>query len=435
MTQEGPARRPQILIVNVHSTLNAGDSALLLMNMQQLKLGFKNPAFIVSANYPDEPFFHLIPAVEIIPSAFTLAGAQSGAPVPTQILRLFAAGIRAILFRWLPGREPPGLKERGWRPFFSAYRKADLVVAVSGNQLLSMGRYGWPFPLTAFPIWLAHLFNKPLYVMPQSIGPFTRRWEKIIVKFLYSHARRVFLRDEVSLDLARQIGLPANRVSFAPDPAFALEGASQPEGLEILRRYGFEPGQPAVGMTVIAPLSRALKPGLVEQYYHDLAEALDHFTARTSAHIYLFNQVTGPTPREDDRLAGRQLLALLPKTAKNVKMVDETLSPAQLKACYAWMDLMLASRLHSGIFAMGAGVPTVLIGYFTKSRGLMQSMGLEDWVLELGNANAAQILDKLNRAWDQRDSLAALVNQKVGVISASILDLGLQIGKDFYESA
>ena len=42
-----------ILIVNVHSTMNAGDAGLLWLNLQQLEKVFPKANFAALVNYPD----------------------------------------------------------------------------------------------------------------------------------------------------------------------------------------------------------------------------------------------------------------------------------------------------------------------------------------------------------------------------------------------
>lgn len=421
------------MIVNFHSTHNAGDLALLKMNMRQLEHGFGNPSFTVTANYPDEPRLKQIENAEIIPSAFAIAGANRGAPLYRQILRLMVGIIHLLLGRffekgyqkWMPGSP--------WKQLITAFRQADLVAGVSGNYLLSMGKYGWPFPLTVFAVFAAILYHKPFFAMPQSIGPFRRGWEKNIVRWLFRRARRVFLRDQVSVDLAKELGLPQDKFAFIPDPAFGLPVASREEAEQILSRYGYQPGQQAVGITVIAPLSRALSVQVIDTYYQGLAAVIYRFARENGVRVYIFNQVTGPMEREDDRTAGRALLRLMPQDQTEVVLVDAVLEPEQLKACYSLMDLMIASRLHSAIFAMGAGVATVSVGYFTKTRGLLQAMGLENWLVELGQADADTLWRKITEAWAQRNELAAEIQTKAGAYADMTLSLGEQIREDYQQ--
>lgn len=46
-----------ILIVNIHSSKNSGDRALLETTIQQLEQNFENPEIILSPNWPQEDYF------------------------------------------------------------------------------------------------------------------------------------------------------------------------------------------------------------------------------------------------------------------------------------------------------------------------------------------------------------------------------------------
>lgn len=424
----------QILIVNVHSAQNAGDAALVQMNVEQLRAVFPQAAYVISANYPHEAFYRQLPGIKVIPSAFALVGAMHGRAVPLQILALLWGIFLSLLCALLPGRAETWLPVGQWGELLRAYRQVDLVAAVSGNQFLSMGRYGWPFPLVSFGPALAHLFGKPLYVLPQSIGPFKRGWERILLKWIYGRAQKVYLRDNVSMEVARELGLRAGIVSFAPDPAFGLSACSSEQARITLSRYGYLPGQRALGVTVIAPLARTLDEESVRQYYRDMAAVLDRFARTYQARVFIFSQVTGPTAREDDRWAGREVLSRLPGDQQAVALVEEVLSPGMLKACYSCMDLFIASRLHSGIFSMGAGVPTLFIGYFTKTRGLLQAMGLESWLLELGKMGSGQLWGKLTQAWENRQEIAAETRARVAEFAAANPQTALGIFEDYYHA-
>jgi colanic acid/amylovoran biosynthesis protein len=47
------------------------------------------------------------------------------------------------------------------------------------------------------------------------------------------------------------------------------------------------------------------------------------------------------------------------------------------------MDCVVATRMHAAIYALSSGVPALLIGYQPKAAGLMQLLGLAEWVLPI----------------------------------------------------
>jgi len=67
----------------------------------------------------------------------------------------------------------------------------------------------------------------------------------------------------------------------------------------------------------------------------------------------------------------------------DVVHINQAVKPALLKACYGYMQAFLASRLHSGVFALGMNVPTIFIGYLSKTHGVLEALGLETNVIDL----------------------------------------------------
>lgn len=46
------------------------------------------------------------------------------------------------------------------------------------------------------------------------------------------------------------------------------------------------------------------------------------------------------------------------------------------------MDYFIATRLHSSIFAIGEGVPSLVIAYHgTKAQGIFHNIDLDEWVV------------------------------------------------------
>ena len=163
------------------------------------------------------------------------------------------------------------------------------------------------------------------------------------------------------------------------------------------------------------------------QYFRSLGRFYKKMADELGAQVYLFNQVTGPTKFDDDRIAAKYLLDEIGGGASWFTYVDEILSPAQLKACYGLMDLFIATRMHSGIFAMAQTVPVIFIGYISKTRGLMEWLGLEDWVVDLDQIDEHKLWEKAIKAWDERthrkSRLAQLMPkalQEIGEVSEGL---------------
>lgn len=388
----------KILVVNVHSSLNAGDLALLQTTIDLLRQKFKDCEFLVSANFPKEQALLKI-ADRVIASPWSLAGGGTSRKTRYLVMNLILGWLAAITpFRYL-GIAPLA----SWKNLFAAYKECDLVVAVSGHQFFSSGRYGWPLLAIAISVKLAEVFKKPAYILPQSIGPLRTGWERWLLRSSYSGARKIYLRDVQSMRFAQEVQLPASRVEFVPDPAFTLKPAFPDEALSILQKYGYQTGLLAIGVTVIASMPSYLDQTLVANYYSSVSQALSYLAERYGIHLFFFYQVVGPSVQEDDRIATDEVIRQLDISAERIHLVKEVLPPAQLKACYGCMDIFLASRLHSGIFSLGMGVPTVFVGYLSKTRGVLEALNLQNNLFELETLTSNALIARLDNLWTNRE--------------------------------
>ncbi len=397
---------PVILLLNAHSLRNAGDAALLQVTVEELRRAFPLARLLVSSNYPAENGYAEL-SVEVLPSPGALIGTFSGRMAVLQAAAL-ARGM---------GEPPPA----AWRSLVAAYRQADVVLSLPGNPFFSIGKYGWPLLVSLSALELARRCGKPLYILPQTLGPFTRPWHAGLARRLLRQAQRVFLRDGASLRLL-QSWYPAGaaRLAYSPDPCFALQPAPRAEAEALLRRYGYDPGLPALGVSVVSRMTRGLSSVEMGAYYAALAQALDEFS-RGGARLFFFAQSRGPTAVEDDRLAARGVMARLANPERSM-LVDEHLSPGLLKACYGCMDAVLAGRLHAGLFALGMGVPALFIGYLGKTRAVLEALGAPEWALPLAGLTGQALGAKLRELWQERQRLGGFWQTRAARLAAEALD-------------
>jgi colanic acid/amylovoran biosynthesis protein len=193
------------------------------------------------------------------------------------------------------------------------------------------------------------------------------------------------------------------------DPAFGLAADDHDKAVNLLKEYGYIEGEAHLGITVISRMGHSLNQEEVSRYYTNLAGSLSSFISQHHIHVFFFGQVIGPTEIEDDRKANEIIRKRLSAEPSQVSIVDTQMTPSMLKACYGLMDLFVASRLHSGIFAISMGIPTVFIGYLHKTRGLLQALGLENWVIDLREQDDGLIRSKLESAWAERKQLSTML--------------------------
>lgn len=394
----------EILVINLHSSRNAGDAALTKMAIQQLRAAFPEARITLAMN---DPSSHTGP--ERVVGSFLHWSKRLDSDrrsrwrwtaIPDLVLNSL---VPLIGLRWLgaPLWLTESLERRG---LIKAYFDADLVVSCPGNFLLSSGRIGIPFLIAVYQMAFAYLAGKPFYTFPQTIGPLHRWWERLLVRWVVSKARLVELREPLSLELLRRTQVPVDRCLVLPDIAFGLEGRSAEDALRFLKESGIdiETDRPLLGITLLNWGAQNIRFKRQQDYEDAVVQAIGKFLKRHGGKAILFSQVCGPSVAEDDRVPARRVAARLRKLGEKVVVIDSIVEPSLLKACYGMMDLFIGTRMHSNIFALSSGVPVLAIGYLFKTRGIMKSVGLQQWVIDIDQINGANLSNRLELAWKQR---------------------------------
>jgi colanic acid/amylovoran biosynthesis protein len=419
-----------ILMINLHSTQNAGDAALSDMAVACMRIAFPGARMTLAMNEPDPAYETTDPdGIRVVCSFAALCGAAFGRPRLGALIRIVAASLAAAAV-YRARRRPPSWLPSDLRPLLSAYMDADLAVSKPGNVFATMGRVGMPFLLEAVAAAYAVVLGKPLYVLPQSIGPLRRRWERAAVRGLFSKARTVYVREPVSMRLAQEIGLPAQRLYLVPDMAFALPQATAEEAVRVLEAAGAGTGL-RVGVTVINRLIRHVSQEDWDRYEMAVADTLARFARTHGVTVVFFPQVIGPTEREDDRVAARRIMARMGQGNRAV-LLEEPVPPKLLKAMYGEMELMVATRMHSAIFALSNGVPTLMIEYLHKIRGLAEMLGMEQWALSLTEVNGTTLERTLEALWKDRLAVRYHLGRLMPGLVLQIASVSEAIARDYY---
>ncbi len=413
----------RVLIIGAHSTRNAGDAALTEMAVQTVRSVLPEAQITLSITDTDlgESRTRLedVEVIESFSARFSSSDGRShwraGAALGVASSLAFAVAHR--LFGYVPR------SSGGWRSLWAAYATSTKVVLCPGNILANTGRLGLPLLVAGWTIAFALLLNKPVYVLPQSIGPFRRRWEIRLMRSLYSRARIVMVREPISLDVILRAGVSSRHIYLIPDLAYAYTVDRSLPIPPIITRIRDCP-RPIIGITVVNRLLSTTDSAIWEKYERSVAIALSEFLREHGGTAVFFPQVVGPTEREDDRIASRRIAAMMAPCCDQVVVVDDWLGPMGLMEAYGLVDLFVATRMHSAIFATRQFVPTLFIEYLHKVRGLAQMLGLESYVIDLVTADAAQIHAGLWQLWEHRVTLREYLSAQVPPLVADARSAG-----------
>ncbi len=278
----------EILLINVHSLKNAGDAALTQVAVDQIETNFPkgNVTLVLNDPEPHTEYKNIISSLNAwLKSTDNDGNTQWSIPhillfIPLTIIPLII--YRLFTFRFfllIPGK---------LRKLLNAYFDAEIIISQPGGFLYSSGR-GFVLLVNLYSLSMALIAGKPLYIFPQSFGPFFQKWEKVLVKRTLSQARIIMAREPESYKLLNSIGIPKTKSLLIPDLAFAFHGQPKSAAERKLIDLGInlDKTKPLLGITVInwsAENKRFLQQ---QEYENAIASAARFFMESISLVIQL----------------------------------------------------------------------------------------------------------------------------------------------------
>ncbi len=409
----------QILITNAYSARNRGDAAIILGMIESLRrtdILREAEIRISSADHPADSAWYPVPTV---PSFHSIKNGFSGHPsvnllyfivVLLPLSLLWALAWRALRFD-LPLPSTFG-------GLLRTYAAADVVVAAGGGYLYTTSAIHGNVVLlvNVFSFFFAVLLGKPVSLYAQSIGPFRASWQSRLVRWTLSRVALVEFREDVSRRLVDGWRLPTPVRSVA-DAAFLLEARPPGDDLEIVGSTG----SPTVGMTVRKWFrDRDRQAG----YERTMAAFVGWLIEERGAEVVFLPQVTYADGCDDDRETARKVAALVARTDR-VRVVEDELPAAEIKWLCGRTDFFVGTRMHSNIFALSSGVPTLAIAYQPKTSGIMAGLGLGDCVLRIEDLT----LDGLRRGFDSLVRRDLEIRERLVVALPEIRKQALEAGR------
>lgn len=116
--------------------------------------------------------------------------------------------------------------------------------------------------------------------------------------------------------------------------------------------------------------------------------------------------------RGDDRIVATTIYDGL-EDKSNVFLVEGDYSPMELKGIIGLCDLFIGSRMHANIAAISSLVPTIAVGWSHKYYGIMEKVGLDDYVFSFDDLGFEELKEKIEKMWDNREAIRNELKIKV----------------------
>jgi len=454
---ENPMRKsPRVLIVNVWSDKNRGDSIITLNTVYLLKrffpeskimacslIGFNEINAIKDEDLSRTSRIVLSVLGNFFPSSYlsTIKTANSKVLAsPSVSLRRIGVVINRLvkvfygvvllflsfshLIKYIKHLFPSELKRT-----IDGFLWADFVVIKGGGYLKSTkisDIYGIFFYL--YPALFSMALKKPYVFLGHSIWDIEHKFSRFLFGFIARKAILLTLREKYSYVYMRKFGL--KNIKCLPDLAF-LKTFSPKE----VHQTDLVFPKPLIGVTVRNwhfPKSNSPQVFL-EKYIAAIITFINYVVEHGYSVLIIPHTITKLNIGENDMVISR-LIADRTRSS-HVRLLDTSkMSIEELFGVYSRLDLLVATRTHSAIFALHAGVPTILISYSgPKALGIMERLGLEDYVLDIYTISFESLVESFVKLWKEKEKVRRKVLKFMPKLHKETLLHGVYL-KKWYES-
>ncbi len=223
----------------------------------------------------------------------------------------------------------------------------------------------------------------------------------------------VFAREPLTYELLSEFLEPQKLFMFS-DPAFCMEREDLPlpDGFEQGGTLGFN----------LSPLVVKKNPEIVEISISFLKYIIEN----TTLQIALIPHVT--EDGNDDCTVLDEIYEKLDNKQRVVK-IPGNLNAKQYKGYIARLRFFIGARTHATIAAYSNGIPTIVLGYSVKSRGISKDLfGEEKFVINSSELKSSDILkDEFNRLLEQENEIKAELKSVIPEKLKSAMSAGVQL--------
>jgi colanic acid/amylovoran biosynthesis protein len=393
----------EILITNAYSWFNKGDAGIIQGMTEAFDRIFDDPNYTILSFTPEVDDREYPMDAKFLSDPLNVSfgkGRTSKLRIPLRALLHTACGITKS-----------GLDN----DIAKAYRDADFVLSCGGGFL---GGDSFVSLVHVFSIWLANLHDKDYYIFAQSINPMNRSLIEAPTKHVLNRADEVLPREQITERYVQDLGIQSE-IRLIPDAAFMLT-PDREASLDDEVSSNID-DEMIIGVTTrdwSFPRYEDVDRRLAN-YRNAISETINKLVETYDAKIVFLPQVVFE-PHDDDRRISERI-ANQTDSRSNVELLTADYTPRELISFAESCDIFLGTRMHSNIFSLVAGTPTGAISYQPKTDGIMEMVGLEDNVVDIGTVSADELYALAERLVSESEVISAHLDRRIPELREEIL--------------
>lgn len=369
-------------MLNCWSDLNKGDLGIMLATIQEIHRQDENAEVIAISSFDQyDPMFKASHKIlqtyvtDVLPAIFGVLGFRIGGNYRKEflfkVLALLIENIHFAILMLLPKSIARLCLNKKRRDCLDRIVSCDVCFSKGGSIFTDYNNMRGSIALKRLcrMYILLHKFGCKYYILGQSFGPIQKGKGSNLVNKVIDNAESVYIRETECVKQYPWIHLNQEKIIFSNDAGFLLP--LQP----------VDPNPVDTSVTNIGLTVRGVENGN-DTYIDTMKKMICYLILEKKCIVHIFQQVA--MENEPDNKAAEVIINNLPKEYQD-KVIYHTKNylPQELCWLYGEMDVFIGTRLHSTIFAMCAGTPSIGIVYHgTKTQGIFENIGVPELVIK-----------------------------------------------------
>jgi len=227
------------------------------------------------------------------------------------------------------------------------------------------------------------LWRKPFLAWTQSYGPFSTPLTRFLAKLDLGSQPLVFCRGEDCRAAVKGL-LPQKSAESFPDVAVALDYSREWGEKYIHSKFGKVDFQRLITVSPSAVIHSKTSTSTGGSTHVIQVANLCRYLIERGYYVLLVPHTYRPN-RHDPRICDYGVATLVMKELHNVDrigLVEDDLSPIDLKSMISTAHIHVGARYHSIVAALSSGVPCISLSWHPKYKDLMRMYGVECFVYD-----------------------------------------------------
>jgi len=299
----------------------------------------------------------------------------------------------------------------------NTFLESDMIISKGGSFLVTENsslRQTLSLIRMLYPFLLARRYRKKIVIFSQSLGPVEGKFNSWLFEKVLSKVDTIYLRESLCLDKYSSVRKICSKTKckIIPDTAFYLKSEDNmtiPINIDI--------DLTNIGYTLVDHDFKYIKnQSEVEKkrniYKQSIIESMKYLIDTEDAIIHIFPQVQVDISflGHNDMKISKEIKEYFnnSKYEGKIYFYHENWTPIQLRNLYEKMDIFIGTRLHSVIFSLSVGTPSINIAYHgTKSQGILSDIdNLADYVIDINTINKEKLLKIIKKLIDNKTEIS-----------------------------